>query len=305
MPDETIKYYKVLGGNFTSPSTGFDYSAYLPTSGAAGEWLPEIKGARISEDGYYISRYWNMWYKPGDRIFEVEYEGAVVSGTCGVEKQLCCSRIRLLRDVTDTLAKGVRDFSATASNTGKMNAGTGNTGDCNTGNFNTGSRNTGSLNSGDFNTGDSNEGIDNVGDRNRGSGNVGCDNRGHSNTGNGNIGSFNSGAHNVGNANSGNFNRGNRNVGSWNVGSYNIGFFNTLQQGAFMFNKPTNLPQSKIILPKWLNFADCKRRFETEPVEEIKKALALPNFDYEIFEEITGISKSDFDRRLAEDKDCC
>ena len=44
--------------------------------------------------------------------------------------------------------------------------------------------------------------------------------------------------------------------------------------------------------------------------EYIKDALdsivnQKTNFDYEIFEEITGISKSDFDRRLAEDKDCC
>ena len=297
--ENSNKYYKVLSGDFKSPSTSFDYWASLPTSSSFGKWLPEIKGARISKDGYYASRHWNMWYKPGDRIFEVECEGIVGADACGVEKQICCSRMRLLRDVTDILSKSVADSSGSASNTGHLNTGTGNTGNCNTGDFNTGSRNTGNLNAGDFNTGDSNEGIDNVGDRNRGSGNVGCDNRGHSNTGNGNIGSFNSGTRNIGNANSGSFNKGNRNVGSWNVGDYNVGYFNTLKQCAYMFNKPTDLPQSRIVLPKWLNFPDYKERFETEPVEEIRKAIELPNFDYAIFEKITGISKSDFDRRLS------
>lgn len=298
--EKSEKYYKVLSADLKSPSTAFDYSAYLPTESSFGAWLPEIKGARISKDGYYASRYWNMWYKPGDRIFEVECEGIVGQDVCGVEKQICCSRMRLLRDVTALLSKAVRDSSGSASNTGISNTGTGNIGDCNTGDFNAGSRNTGNLNAGDFNTGDSNEGIDNVGDRNRGSGNVGCGNCGHSNTGNGNIGSFNSGTRNIGNANSGNFNRGNRNVGSWNIGDCNIGFFNTLKQRAYMFNKPTNLPQSGIILPKWLNFPDYRERFETAPIDEIKKTLELPNFDYAVFEEITGISKSDFERRLSE-----
>ncbi len=37
---------------------------------------------------------------------------------------------------------------------------------------------------------------------------------------------------------------------------------------------------------------------------EIRMALALPNFDYLIFEEITGISKQDFENKLSRNKTC-
>jgi len=40
--------------------------------------------------------------------------------------------------------------------------------------------------------------------------------------------------------------------------------------------------------------------FEAADIDDIKKTLDLPNFDYEIFEEISGISKSDFARKLGE-----
>jgi hypothetical protein len=31
---------------------------------------------------------------------------------------------------------------------------------------------------------------------------------------------------------------------------------------------------------------------------DLRKTLELPNFDYQIFEEISGISKADFDKKL-------
>jgi len=37
---------------------------------------------------------------------------------------------------------------------------------------------------------------------------------------------------------------------------------------------------------------------DSKDLEDIKKTLDLPNFDYEIFEEISGISKEDFDQKL-------
>ena len=44
-----------------------------------------------------------------------------------------------------------------------------------------------------------------------------------------------------------------------------------------------------------------KKSFEEAEIEDVKKTLDLPNFDYVIFGEISGISESDFDRRLNED----
>ena len=41
-----------------------------------------------------------------------------------------------------------------------------------------------------------------------------------------------------------------------------------------------------------------KTAFDKADIEGIKQTLELPNFDYKIFEEISGISKSDFDKRL-------
>lgn len=299
------KYYKVIAQSGLSPTKSFDYSRYLPKNGEAGEWLPEIKNAEIRKSGYYASKYWNMWYVEGARIYEVEVEGVEKSETFGVEKQICCARMRLLRDVTEellaTLAPAETQPNAVQKrpyNTGIFNTGIGNTGSFNTGNFNTGNRNTGNLNRGDFNTGDSNSGIDNVGDNNDGSANVGCNNIGHSNTGNGNIGSFNTGDFNRGYANCGSFNKGNRNVGNWNIGSYNAGFFNTEDSCVRMFNKPTNLKISEVKLPKWLNFRDAKSAFLKAENSEAEAALNLPNFDFEIFEKVTGISKSDFEKKL-------
>ena len=41
-----------------------------------------------------------------------------------------------------------------------------------------------------------------------------------------------------------------------------------------------------------------KKSFEEASKEDVAKALELPNFDYQIFEEITGIAKEDFDKKL-------
>lgn len=303
------KYYKIIRDTGASMLKQFDYSDYLPKNNEAGKWLPEIKNASLTNDGYYITKYWNMWYEHGARIYEVDYEGKLAEITNGVEHQACCSKIRLLKDVTDQLVPSIfkreldDNFDEVASNTGVYNTGKFNTGSYNVGNYNTGNRNTGNLNLGDFNTGDSNSGIDNVGDNNKGSGNVGSNNVGHSNTGESNTGSFNSGSYNKGNCNSGSFNVGSFNSGKWNLGSYHAGFFNTQEEPLMMFNKPTNLSRRDIRLPKWLNSRNPKNALKKATKSEIEQALALPNFDYAIFEQITGVSKADIDSRLAELKE--
>lgn len=289
------KYYKVLRADGISPTQNFDYAPYLPQGDAAGEWMPEIADAKIREDGYYVSEHWNFWYETDARIFEVEVRGLASEGLCGVEKQVCCRQIRLLKDVTDELLLKLKDDSW---NLGGGNLGERNLGNFNIGKYNSGERNTGDLNLGDFNTGDSNTGMDNVGDNNKGSANSGCGNIGHSNTGHFNLGSYNAGSHNVGNGNSGSFNRGSFCAGKWNLGKYQTGYFNSEEPCIRMFNKPTHLKAGEIILPKWLGAKDTKQAFELASKEELLATLALPNFDHKIFEEITGISAKDFERRL-------
>ena len=180
-----------------------------------------------------------------------------------------------------------------------------NSGICNSGRCNSGSWNSGNLNSGFFNVGNSN-----VGNRNVGFFNVGNRNVGNSN---------------VGNLNSGNFNVGNRNVGFFNVGDWNSGFFNTDSPLVRIFNKETNVPRKDIDFPNFLYFNltvwtshDTATDEEKEAhkidietcggflktlsykeafriawnkagKEEHKKLLKLPNWNNEIFMEISGI----------------
>lgn len=201
-------------------------------------------------------------------------------------------------------------------NTGNWNAGNWNEGDWNTGNSNTGSCNTGCVNIGNRNTGDKNDGSYNTGRYNTGSRNTGDFNGGGYNTGKFNTGCFNTGCFNTGDYNTGDYNIGNYNVGDWNRVSYSTGFFNTESQPVYMFNKPTDMSKDdirslegmKVLVRKYKAFRQlhpkyginrfinienfktvCKAFWETVTPEERDAVMNLPNFDADIFEEITGI----------------
>ena len=196
-----------------------------------------------------------------------------------------------------------------------------NTGSCNTGNCNTGNYNTGNCNTGNYNTGNCNTGNFNTGNCNTGNFNTGSCNTGNFNTGN-----YNAGNCNAGNCNSGHRNTGNFNAGNYNTGSCNTGFFNTktpkkikvfgkkcLREDWINAEKPGCLYFS---LTKWidedemsdaekqenpsyvhtggyLKKLDYKEAF-TQSVtkaskEERDMIRALPNFDADIFLEISGV----------------
>ena len=199
--------------------------------------------------------------------------------------------------------------------TGLCNTGNRNTGDCNTGGCNTGDCNTGNRNTGDWNTGDCNTGNWNMGNRN---------------TGDWNTGNWNTGDWNTGNWNTGNRNTGDWNTGDWNTGNRNTGFFNTNSQPLYMFNKPTDLTRDEILNFRgikalswnyenswWIyssNMTDeekkahpehettggylktvdfktaCKMMWDSLDEEDKEAVRNLPNFDNDVFREITGIS---------------
>jgi hypothetical protein len=209
------------------------------------------------------------------------------------------------------------------SNTNNTNTGNYNTGDRNTGDYNTGNYNTGDRNTGDYNTGDRNTGNYNTGDRNTGDYNTGDWNTGYYNTGDRNTGGCNTGYYNTGDRNTGDRNTGDRNTGGWNSTNYSTGFFNTVEQPLYMFNKLVEnvsrddidtylnvkltewiLPekmteQEKTSNPSWetcegylkeRSFEEaCKLAWKEANEETKQKFLNLPNFDAEIFKEITGI----------------
>lgn len=150
-------------------------------------------------------------------------------------------------------------------------------------------------------------------------------NSGYRNSGNWNSGNWNSGYCNSGNCNSGNCNSGDCNSGDCNSGNWNSGYFNSDEPNARMFNKMTNIKISEVNVPDWCRFdltvwvshdaasdeekIEHKKEIETSggflrvldykdawrlawnkaTVEERKKLFGLPNWDNEVFKEITGI----------------
>ena len=185
--------------------------------------------------------------------------------------------------------------------------------------------NSGNRNSGDCNSGDWNSGNRNSGDCNSGNRNSGNRNSGNRNSGDWNSGDRNSGDCNSGDWNSGNWNSGDCNSGNWNSGNWNSGLFNSNEPCVRMFNKMTDKKRDNVQIPSWCYFDltvwvshDTATEEEKEAhkveietcggflktleykeawrlawnkasIEERKKLFGLPNWDNEVFKEITGI----------------
>ena len=206
-----------------------------------------------------------------------------------------------------------------------INSGDWNSGNRNSGNRNSGDRNSGDRNSGDRNSGNRNSGDWNSGDRNSGNRNSGDRNSGNWNSGNRNSGDWNSGNRNSGDWNSGNWNSGDMNSGDWNSGNRNSGYMNTTTPPVRIFNRETDVAREDIRFPNFFYFdqtffvsyytaTDEERRnhkreidtcggfLKTIPYKDAwrrswdkasdddrRKVLELPNWDNEVFKEISGI----------------
>lgn len=134
---------------------------------------------------------------------------------------------------------------------------------------------------------------------------------------------------NTGNRNTGNRNTGNCNTGNWNTTIYSTGFFNSIEQPFYIFNKPSLASRNEVynnigycamgryyrcntwvpdttmtekekeqnpeysVTGGYLKTVDHKTACEImwgKMTDEEKAAVKdLPNFDADIFEEITGI----------------
>ena len=143
------------------------------------------------------------------------------------------------------------------------------------------------------------------------------------NSGDRNSGNRNSGDCNRGNRNSGDYNSGNYNSGDWNSGNRNSGYFNSDSPKIRIFNKETE--NQNIEFPNFLYFdltvwvshdtaTEKEKKEHSKEIEatggflktleykeafklawnkadksEHKQLLSLPNWDNEIFKEISGI----------------
>ena len=186
-----------------------------------------------------------------------------------------------------------------------VNLGKGNAGLCNSGNRNSGNRNSGNRNSGNRNSGDWNSGNRNSGDCNSGD----C-----------NSGNRNSGNCNSGDCNSGDWNKTNFSNGCFNTEEPKIFLFNKpsdwtyrdwLNSDArYLLNQiPRNVvdwiwsddmtdeekeqhPEYEVVggYLKILDESECGQLWWDSLSERYKNIIkAMPNFDKEIFEDVTGI----------------
>ena len=210
-------------------------------------------------------------------------------------------------------------------NVGKACSGLCNSGNYNSGNRNSGNYNSGNYNSGNYNSGNRNSGNRNSGNYNSGNYNSGDCNSGNYNSGNYNSGDCNSGNRNSGNRNSGDYNSGNYNKCSFSNGCFNtvepkIYMFNKPSEwtyrdwlnseARYLLNQiPSDIleyvwfedmtseekaahPEAEVTggYLKQIDNSECGFIWWHEFSDYEKRIIkTIPNFDKEIFKEITGI----------------
>lgn len=293
----SIKGYKVFNPDWTCRD--FQYEV--------GKTFEHEGNIEVCKEGFHFcQKMVNCFnYYPFDinnKVAEVEALGLVKQK----RDKIVTDKIHIIRELTWNEVFDMCNFGINCK-------GIGNTDDFNVGTWNTGSRNIGHRNTGHCNIGDYNS--DNY--------NCGSFNSGYHNIGNGNSGSYN-----CGNYNNGTWNNGNNNTGCWNKGDNLTGCFNTVQP-FFVFNKPINISKEEFFnLPgirilnqnhnnSWWIFSSemtdeekrehpeyeitggylktidfktaCKIMWEKFSEEDKQAVKEIPNFDANIFEEITGI----------------
>ena len=297
----SVKGYKVFNPDWTC--RGFQYEV--------GKTFEEDVEPSVCCCGFHFCEnaadcfsYYN--FDPKNKVAEVVAHGKVVNdGT-----KSCTNKIEIVREIP---WQEVLDIV----NTGKGCTGLCNSGDCNSGDCNSGDCNSGDCNSGDCNSGDCNSGNCNSGDCNSGDCNSGDCNSGDCNSGNWNSGDCNSGDWNSTNFSSGCFNTEEQKIHLFNKPSdwtYRD-WFNS--DARYLLNQiPRDVvewiwssdmtDEEKEAHPehettggylKVLDESDCAQIW-WDGLSRIEKRIirSIPNFDKEIFSEITGIKLESEDK---------
>ena len=273
-----------------------------------------------------VHEFYSAKVESNNRFCEIEVLGKLVEdkNKCGSNK---IKILREITGEELANLRGLKNGNTGLFNTGNCNTGHYNTGNRNTGNWNTGYYNTGDCNTGHYNTGNRNTGNRNTGNRNTGNRNTGDRNTGNRNTGDRNTGNRNTGNWNTGDCNTGNWNTGDCNTGMFNTCNRSTGLFNTEEKTVPIFNKDSGLTWNKIInqdwykaitenefkLTEWIWYTDeemkdspirqaiqgylkqytfeeaCQNWWNGMSDKDKELIKGMPNFDVEIFKEITGI----------------
>ena len=288
---EGMKGYKVFGPDWTCK--GFQYEV--------GKTFEEDITPSCCNRGFHfctdLKDCFNYYpFDPDNKVAEIEALGDIDAENNNTKH--CTNKIKIVREVTwEEVLKMV--------NLGKANSGF-----CNSGNWNSGSRNSGNWNSGSRNSGS----------RNSGNWNSGSRNSGNWNSGDCNSGNWNSGSRNSGSRNSGDWNKTSLSGGCFNTETPKINLFNkpsewTLEDW-YRSEAWHIMNQISQVVTSWIWSEDMTDEEKTEHpdhevtggylkvVDQTKDNQAwwnnlpeieqniikgLPNFDADIFEEITGI----------------
>ena len=242
----------------------------------------------------------NVFYNvaAGDnRFFEIEVLGEeITDGTkCGSD------HIKIIREITGeelNILKGLINrntglFNSGYGNSGYGNSGNRNSGNCNSGNWNSGYRNSGDWNSGKWNSGDCNSGNWNSGDWNSGNWNSGNCNSGYGNKCNGSNGVFCT-------EEDANIRIFNKPSGMSLRDFYRSKYYDALCSAPFILidwieytDKEKAEDEDKALIGGYLKTYTMEEAWANwwEEMTDANKEIikSIPNFDAEIFKEITGI----------------
>ena len=286
-----MKGYKVFNADWTC--RGFQY--------VVGETFEEDVIPSCCNKGFHFctkaADCFNYYqFDSNNKIAEIEAIGEI--DTSLVDSKCCTNKIRIVKELSWNEVLEI-------VNTGKGCTGLRNSGDYNSGDSNSGDYNSGDWNSGDYNSGDWNSG--------------------NYNSGNYNSGNYNSGKHNSGDSNSGDWNSGDWNKTDFSSGCFNTKEQKILmfdKPSEWTLNDWWNSEARKLLnqiqynVLEWICLEDmtneekklhpeCKtiggylKKFDRTECNQIWwNSLSnmerdiirnIPNFDEEIFKEITGI----------------
>ena len=226
-------------------------------------------------------------FDPNNKVAEVEALGEIDSND--EDSKCCTNKIKIVREINWQEVLELVNLGKACTglcNSGNCNSGDCNSGNCNSGNCNSGNRNSGNCNSGNCNSGDRNSGNCNSGNCNSGDWNKTCFSNGCFNTESPKIYLFNK-------------------PSNWNYSDW-------LNSDAryILMNCPSNVlswiweddmtDEEKEQHPEYLATGGFLKHIEEETgrqmwwdgLSDVQKdsVMQLPNFDKDIFKEITGIS---------------
>ena len=289
---KVVKGYKVFNPDWTC--RGFQYQA--------GKCYEIPEKPVVCEKGFHfceklVDCYEYYDFDENNKVAEVTAYGDIDIDE--YEKKYCTNKIKIEKELNWNEVLNMVNTGKNCTgfrNTGNRNTGDYNTGDCNTGDYNTGDCNTGNYNTGGCNTGDRNAGYWNTGDWNTGNWNTGC-----FNTVEQKIFLFNK-------------------LSDWTMKDWKNSearsiFYDIRISPVQKINKKDMTEKEKEQHPEYQTTGFYLKELRSEEIAEERQkywnqlsqkqkdiVMAIPNFDKEIFKEITGI---DVDKGVMKhEKDC-